>query len=162
MKLMCLLMLTCAVLTSCGPGNTAPSPNAGGNASAESAGPSLSADEVIAKGVVEELMQASMAQDQEKSKALLIKAEREKQMPSGASYGFNKDGDMESYSIGDVKTEGDEIIVNVSVVMKPPAKSDTMPIVLLKEEATWRVSMDKTFSRYVDILRERRKANSGD
>ncbi len=162
MKLFCLLMLMCVVLTSCGPGNSAPALNTAGNADSENTGSSLSADEVIARGVVEELMQASLAQDQDKCKALLIKAEREKVMPSGASYGFNKDGDMESYTIGDVKSEGDEIIVNVSVVVKPPSKSDTMPVVLLKEETTWRISMDKTFSRYVAVLRERRKANAGD
>lgn len=152
------MMLAWALLVGgCGGGN------ATGNAPGNDA-PAVSthsADEQKARAVVEQMMVASMAQDQEKALALLIKAEREKPQTEGAKYGFNRDGDMVSYTIGEIKTNGDEIEVHVAVEMKDPAKNGTMPVVRLKEGDDRRISMDRTFSRYIETLREKRKANCG-
>lgn len=146
------------MLCACGAGNAVGN---GGGGNEATQGATLSAEEQKARGVVEQMMTASMAQDQETALALLIKAEREKPQTERAKYGFNRDGDMVSYTIGEVRTSGDEIEVHVSVEMKDPEKNGTMPIVTLREGDERRISMDRTFSRYIEMLREKRKANCG-
>lgn len=160
----CWLMNGLVVLLLCGCGGSGVVGNAAGNAPANSAtkGASQSdatSDEGRAEALVREFMKASEAQDQEKCRSMLVKAEREKQ--DGSTMSFNKDGNLKSWSIGKVSKDGDEIIVPVDAVMADKPEPSTMPMVVVKEGAEFRISLEKTFTRYFRAMSEKRKANGG-
>lgn len=143
-------LLAVVVLLLCGCG--------GGNGAANTAGVPLS-DEGKAEALVRAFMQASEAQDQAKCRTMLVMAEREPK--DGATFKFNADGNLKSWSLGTPRADGTEFVVQVHAEMKDKPGTTTLEMVVVREDSEMRISMEKTFERTFAASRAGREGNSG-
>jgi hypothetical protein len=129
MKKIIVLLLACSLVA-----GALVAAGCGGGTSSDSGDP---------KATVEQFMKATFAEDADATYELLSSeskagVENKEELVKGAS------DQLGDWSVGAVTEEGDTARVKVTLTMKEAAAELTFDVVLVKEDGSWKVSLEET------------------